>query len=128
MGGIIHTHHADAELVGELHATLHGLVGDGLTEFFMSIPDLRCGKTGRQDLDPSSWHPLPNLAAEEVIKVDCFQGIVGANAMARGAVAESRGVGGFLFGVSTLEISPADKVVVEIRIHHEVFIAGVHDF
>ena len=128
MGGIIHTHHADAELVGELHATLHGLVGDGLTEFFMSIPDLRCGKTGRQDFNFSPWRPLPNLAAEEVVKVDCLQGIVRANPMARGAVAESCGVGGFRFGVSTLEISLADEVIVEIRIHHEVFIAGVHDF
>jgi hypothetical protein len=71
---------------------------------------------------------LPNLAAEEVVKVDCLQGIVRANAMTRGAVAESRGVSGFLFGVSTLEIGPADEVIVEIRIHHEVFIAGVHDF
>jgi hypothetical protein len=94
--GIVHTHHADAELVGKFHAALHGFVGNGLSEFLMSVPDFRCGEARWQDFDFRCGNPFPDLAAEEVVKVKRLECVVRANAMPRGAVAETRGVDSLL--------------------------------
>ncbi len=109
MRGVVHAHHAHAEFVGELHAGVHRLVGDGLAEFVVAVPNFSGGKARRQPLDLRAGRPAADLAAEQFVEVQRLDGVVRADAVIRGAGAEPR-AGGSLGGiVTTLEIRPRDE-------------------
>ena len=40
---VVHADHADAVFVGELHASVHRFIRDGLTELVVAVPDFRRG-------------------------------------------------------------------------------------
>ena len=61
MRGIVDTHRANAKLIGQFHASLHGLVGNGLAEFFVSVPNFRSGKACGQHFDFRAGHPLTDF-------------------------------------------------------------------
>lgn len=53
---------------------------------------------------------------------------MGANAVARGAVTEPRGVHRLLIGVSALDVGSANQIVVEFRWDHIEFVTVAHGF
>ena len=112
VGGIVHAHHADSKLVSKFHAAFHGVVGNRLAEFVVSVPSLRRGESRGKFLDHRSGRPAPDLAAEKVIEVERFEGIVGADPVPGGTVAKPGRIAGFLFRVSPRPVSSRHKIIV----------------
>ena len=109
MRGVVHADHAHAEFVGELHAGVHRLVGDGLAELVVAVPDFGGGKARRQLLDLRAGRPAADLAAEQFVEVQRLDGVVRADAVIRGAGAKPRAGGGLGGIVTALEIRLGDE-------------------
>ena len=112
MRRVVHAHHAHAEFVGELHAGVHRLVGDGVAELVVAVPDFGGGKARRQLLDLRAGRPAADLAAEQFVEVQRLDGVVCADAVIRGASAKPRAGSGFRGVVTAFEIRLRDERVV----------------
>ena len=119
MRRIVHADDAHAELVGKLHATIHGLVGHGLSELVVSVPGLRCGETRGEFFDPGARGPAPDFASKKVVEMKCFQGIVGANTVACRTMAEAGGCFCFILAVASGKVGPGNELVVCFRRNNE---------
>ena len=115
MRGVVHTDHADAVLVGQLHAALHRAIGHRLAELVVSVPRFGCGETRRKFFDLRAGSPTADLAPEQIVEVKRLQRIVGADAVARGAVAEPRRIARLVRGIPARQIGPRHQIVVFFR-------------
>ena len=112
MEGVVYGDLTDAVLVGEMDALVDCLVGSRLSELFVGIPDLARRKTASELFDFCAGHATTSDAAEEVVQVQGFNGIVGANAMLCRKGRETCRLGGFLLCVFTVLIRGGDEGVV----------------
>lgn len=111
--GVIDADLADAVLVGQLNAAVHGGEGDGLTELLFAVPGFRGGEGFADDFDLGTGDAAAIAGAEQVVEVEGFDDVVGADAVRGGELAEAGGVGRFSGGVAAVKVGAGDEVVVE---------------
>ena len=95
--GVVDGDHTDAVFIGEFDGFLDGGVAGGLAEFFIGVPDGGTAETSFYFFDLGFRHAAVGAGAEDVIEVEGLEGIVGADAVARGVGAKARA--GFGFGL-----------------------------
>ncbi len=110
--GVVDADLTDAVFVGHFDAAVHGGEGDGLTEFLFAVPGFGGGEGFADDFDLSTGDAAAVAGAEEVVEVEGFDDVVGADAVGGGELAEAGGVGGFSGGVAAVEVGAGDEVVV----------------
>jgi hypothetical protein len=76
--GVVHGDLGDAVLVGEFDAAVNRAVGYGLTEFFIGVPTLGSGETGRQDFDFRTRDATTGGRAEQMVEMQRLERVVGA--------------------------------------------------
>jgi hypothetical protein len=119
---VVHGHLADAVALGEGDAGLDGLLGDGLAEFAMRVPDFGGGKTSGQLLNRSARHAAADFGAEVIVEAQRLDAVVRAHAMPRGALRDAHGGLRFVLVVAAGEVSGCDDRIVPLDRH------DVHDF
>ena len=119
MRGVVHAHHTNAVLVGQLHAAFHRAIGHRLAELVVSVPRLGGGETRRKFFDLRAGSPTPDLAPEQIVEMKRLQCIMRADAVARGAVAEPRRIARLVRGIPARQIGPRDQVVMLFRRNNE---------
>jgi hypothetical protein len=84
-----------------------------LTELQIAIPGFTGSEFFVDDLDVRAWLATTGGAAKEVIQVQGFDGIVGADAMGAGQFTETSRVFGLGSRVPTVQVGSADEIIVK---------------
>ena len=81
MKGVIDGHRADAELIGEFHASVHGGLGDRLAEFVVAVPFFACCEMGGEFFDFGFGLATADFGAEHGVEVQGFDSVVCADSV-----------------------------------------------
>ena len=81
MKRIVHSDDADAVFIGHFHAGIHRRERDRLAEFLVGVPALDGFEFGWQLLQLRARRAAADLRTEQLVEVDCLDGVVRANAV-----------------------------------------------
>ncbi len=126
MKSVVHANDANAEFIGELHAGLHRVIGDGLAEFFLRIPDAGSLEPDRNLANLRAGHAAAGAAAVQMIEVQRLDAVMRADTVRGRRGAETRRVGRFIRGVTAMPIGLLDQRIVD-RLRNNV-ISLAHRF
>lgn len=112
--GVVDGDLSDAVFVGHFNAAVDGGDGDGLAEFFVGVPDFGGFEAGVDDLDPGAGDTAAGSGAEEVVEMEGFERVVGADAVARGVLTDLGGDCGFIGLVATSLVGGGDQFIMFI--------------
>ena len=110
--GVVYADLADAVFVGHGDAGFHGFEGGGLAELHIGVPDLGGFEFAGELFDGGTGGAAAAFGAEELVEVEGFDRIVGADAVGGGHLAKFGSGGGFFGGEAAVLVGGLDEGVV----------------